>query len=232
MSEQNATAADGLIGMMNVFVDPVSTAKRVPSKLSWLWPVIVLSIIYMIFGYLMLPYAMQLVDIKIAQQNVPAERLENAQRIAHMFSQVGVVFTPVFVIAGIAVVAWLIAVSCSILGMNARFRNVFSLVAACSLINALQYIAAFIVIRSRGDEIQSPEQLQPPFGLDIFLGDLHGPLFAIVNFFSIFELWYLIVLGVGLACLAGSSKSKAFLAITPAWVLPLLMRVVGSLFSR
>ena len=232
MSEQNASAADGLIGMMNVFVDPATTAKRVPSKLSWLWPVIVLCIIYMVFGYLMLPYAMQMVDARIAQQNVPAERLENAKRMAHVFSQFSVVLTPAFVIAGLVIIAWLIMVSCSILGMNVRFRNVFSLVAACSLINALQYIAAFIVIRSRGDEIQSAEQLQPPFGLDIFLGDLHGPLFAIVNFFSIFEIWYLIVLGLGLAYLTGSSKSKAFVAITPAWVIPMLMRVVGSLFSR
>ena len=62
---------DGLIGMMNVFVDPVTTAKRVPSKLSWVWPVVVLCMGYLIFAYLMLPYATQLTDAKMAERSMP-----------------------------------------------------------------------------------------------------------------------------------------------------------------
>ena len=232
MSVQNATAADGLIGMMNVFVDPASTAKRVPGRWSWVSPVIVLSSIYVVFGYLMLPYAMQMVDARMAQQNLPPERIENAKRIAHTFSQFSIVITPAFVIGFLALTAWLIVVTGSVVGTGGRFRDVFSLTAACSIITALQYIASFVVLRSKGDEIQSAEQLQPPFGLDIFTSDLHGPLLAILNFFSIFEIWYLVVLGLGLAVLTGSSKSKAFLAITPAWLLPLAYKIIASLFSR
>lgn len=232
MSEQNATAADGLIGMMNVFVDPATTAKRVRGSWSWVWPVIALSIIYVTFGYLMLPYVMQMMDARFAQQNVPPERLENAKRVAQTMSQFSTVVTPLIVIGFVALIAWLIVVTGSIVGTGGRFRDVFSLVAACSIINALQYIASYVVLRSKGDEIQSAEQLQPPFGLDIFASDLHGPLLAIMNFFSIFEIWYLVVLGLGMAVLTGSSKSKAFLAITPAWLLPLLYKIVVSLFSR
>jgi len=88
------------------------------------------------------------------------------------------------------------------------------------------------VIRSRGDAIENAEQLQPPFGIDLFTPGLHGPLLAILNFFSIFEIWYLIVLGLGLAFLTGVSKSKAFVAITPAVLIPLLFKVIGSLFSQ
>jgi fumarate reductase subunit C len=59
----------------------------------------------------------------------------------------------------------------------------------------------------------------------------HGALFALLNFFSIFEVWYLIVLTLGLAALAKVSKGKAFFAITPAWVLLLLFRVVQALLQ-
>jgi hypothetical protein len=41
----------------------------------------------------------------------------------------------------------------------------------------------------------------------------------------------LIVLTFALAYLGKSSKGKAFFAITPAWVLPLLLRVVTAMFQ-
>lgn len=228
--EQTLPVSSGLAGMLNVFVDPAATAKRVPAKLSWLWPLITICIIYAVFGSLMLPYTMQLADVAIrdraAQQGLRAEQLERVQNMAHTFSQLSVGITPATAILVLLVLAWMVSVMGSITGAKAKFRDVFSLMAACSLIPALQYIAMYIVIRAKGDEIHSVEQLAPPFGIDIFLQDLHGPLLAVANFFSIFEIWYLVVLGIGLAVLARSSKGKAFAAITPAWILPLLFRVI------
>jgi hypothetical protein len=97
------------------------------------------------------------------------------------------------------------------------------------LILSLQTVAAYIVLRAKGDEITSTEQLTPPFGLDIFLQDIHGALFALLNFFSIFEVWYLVVLTFALAHLAKTTKGKAFFAITPAWLLTLVFRVVQAM---
>lgn len=233
--EKTPSVASGLIGMLNVFVDPATTGKRIPAKLSWLWPVITFSIIYGVVGYLMMPYAMQLADAAIAersaQQGLKPEQIERAQSMAHTISRAGAVLNPVILIVVILILAWLVSGMGSINGVRTKFRDVFSLMAACSLIQALQSIATYVVVRAKGDEIRSVEQLTPPFGLDIFLQDLHGPLFAVVNFFSIFEIWYIIVLGVGLAALAKSSKGKAFAAITPAWVLPLLLRVIQIAFT-
>ncbi len=225
----------GMAGMLNAFVDPKGLARAVPAKLFWLWPVISLAVIYGVFGYLMLPYTMQLIDSRMAQQfaqqGVPPERAERAQQIAHMFAQFTFVVTPVIVILMTIVMAWLVSVTGSVVGLKAKFRNVFSLMAACSLITALQTVAVYVVVRTKGDEIQSPEQMTPPFGVDIFLQNIHGPLLALVNFFSIFEIWYLIILTLALAALAKSSVGKAFFALTPAWLLPLLFRVVGTMFG-
>ena len=81
MPEENIGISSGLIGMLNVFVDPAGTARRVPAKLFWVWPVITLCIIYGVFGYLMLPYTLQMIDAKMTQQmssqNVPPERVES-----------------------------------------------------------------------------------------------------------------------------------------------------------
>jgi hypothetical protein len=225
----------GLAGMLNAYVDPKGLARAVPAKLFWLWPVLSLAIIYGVFGYLMLPYTLQLIDAQMsqrfAQQGIPPERAEQAQRVAHMFAQFTFVVTPIMVILFTVVMAWLVSLTGSIVGLKAKFRNIFSLMAACSLITALQTIAVYVVVRTKGEEIQSQEQLTPPFGLDIFLQNIHGPLLALLNFFSIFEVWYLVILTLSLAALSRSSAGKAFFALTPAWLLPLALRMIQAMFS-
>jgi Yip1 domain len=235
IQEQKLSVGDGFVGMLNALVDPAGAAKRVPAPLSWLWPVILLSIIYVVFGYLMLPYTLTVVDLRISQQmtqqNVPVEQAERARNITHMITQFTVPATPVIVIALLALFAWLVSAMASMAGLRAKFRDIFSLMAACALIPALQYIATYIVVHAKADEITSQEQLTPPFGLDIFLQNIHGALYGVINFFSIFEIWYLVVLTFALAYLGKSSKGKAFFAITPAWVLPLVLKVVTAMFQ-
>jgi hypothetical protein len=231
VEEQKLSVGDGFIGMLNAFVDPAGTAKRVPAPYSWLWPVILLSITYIAIGYLTLPYQLTLVDVRMAQQNMTPEQMERARSITHVITQFAIPAVPLFVIGFGALFAWLVGLVGSMLGMRSKFRDVFSLMAACALIPALQAIATYIVIRAKGDEITSQEQLTPPFGLDIFLQNVHGALLAILNYFSIFQIWYLIVLTFGLAYLTKSSKGKAFAALTPAWLLPLFLKIVQSMFQ-
>ena len=220
----------GLVGMLNIFVDPAATARRVSAPLSWLWPLITISIIYVVFGYQMLPYTAGIANAAIAeratQQGLRPEQIERAQAAAHMISRVAVGFTPAFFIVMILILAWLVSVMGSVTGARSKFRDVFSLMAACSLITAFQYVAAFVVVRAKGDEVHSVEQLTPPFGLDIFFQDLHGAAFAVINFFSIFEIWYIVVLGVGFSYLAKCSKGKAFVTTAPAWIVQLLIRII------
>jgi Yip1 domain len=235
IQEQKLSVGDGFIGMLNVFVDPKATAQRIPAPLSWLWPIITLIIIYLVTGYLMLPYIMNLIDVRInqqiSQQNTTADQAERARNITHAIYQYYPLAIPVIVIVFILFFAWLVSAMASMAGLRAKFRDIFSLMAACSLIPALQSIAIYIVLRTKGDEITSQDQLTPPFGLDIFLQNIHGALLGFVNFFSIFEIWYLVILTLALAYLGKSSKGKAFFAITPAWVLPLVIKVVQSMLQ-
>jgi uncharacterized membrane protein YgcG len=230
MAEENPGAASGILGMFNVFVDPGGLAKAAKAKLFWLWPLILGGIIFIVVGYLTLPYTLQLADARVAQQNVPPERLENARNVAHTITQVLVYVIPVFVVLFTMLSAWLVGVTGSIVGVRAKFRDIFSIMMACSLIGALQYIATYIVLRTKGDEITSQEQMQPAFGLDIFI-PAHGVLLTLLNFFSIFEIWSMVILALALASLTGSSKGKAFAAITPAWLIPLIFRLIGAAFG-
>lgn len=231
VEEQKLSVGDGFIGMLDAFVDPVGTAKRVRAPLSWLWPMIILFIVYGVVGILTAPYAISIADAQIAQRGLSPEQVENARRITHIISQITPIATPVFVILFLALFAWLTVVIGSMAGLRTKFRDVFSLTASCALIVALQSIATIIVLRTKGDEITSQDQLTPPFGLDILLQNSHGPLVAIANFFSLFEIWYLVVLTIGLAALAKTTKGKAFFAISLTWVVPLLIKIVQAMFQ-
>jgi hypothetical protein len=162
---------------------------------------------------------------------MPAEQAERARHVTHMIYQFLPVASPVFIVLFLLLFAWLVSVMGSIAGVRAKFRDVFALLAACQLIQSLQAIATYVVLHAKGDEITSQEQLTPPFGLDIFLQNIHGGLFALVHFFSIFEIWYLIVLTVALAALAKSTLGKAFFAIMPVWILSLLGQVVQAMMQ-
>ncbi|HLK20668.1 MAG TPA: YIP1 family protein [Bryobacteraceae bacterium] len=230
MAEETPSAASGILGMFNAFVDPAGLAKAAKAKLFWLWPLILLCIIFFIVGNLMLPYSLQLGEARLAQQNVPPERLESARNMTRIITSVVVYLIPVFIVLFNLLIGWLINVTGSMVGLKAKFRDVFSILMATSLIGSLQFIATYIVLRTKGDEITSQEQMSPAFGLDIFI-PAHGVLLAILNFFSIFEIWSLVILALALASLTGSTKGKAFAAITPAWVIPLIFKIIGALFT-
>lgn len=232
MDEERGSLAGGMAGMLNVFIDPAATAKRVPNPWSWLWPVLVLSAVYLVFAYQLLPYSLQLMDATLAQRQVPPEALERTRGMMHTTTQITTPLTPVLVIGFMLLIALCVKGVYGIMDIRPKFRDVFSLLAACSLIPMLQYVATYFVIRMKGDAVETPEQMTPPFGLDIFLPGIHGPLLALIGFFSIFEIWFIVVLVVGLAALTRSSKMQALLASTPAWLLPLAFRLIGSLFQN
>lgn len=232
MAEATGSVADGLVGLVNVFVDPQTTARKAPCRLSWVWPLIVLVVGYSLISYLMMPFTLQMVDAAIAQRNPPAEQLEQARTIGRTVAQVMSYVGPVLGIGFIALFALLIKVVYSMMDIRPKFRDIFALLAACSIIPLLQVAANYIVLRAKGDPVESAEQMNQPFGLDIFMQGIHGVTLAFVHFFSIFEIWFLVVLVFGLAYLTKSTKLQALFAITPIWVLPLAMALIGAMFQK
>src|ERR1051326_853928 len=224
--ESRPSVSAGLTGVFNVFIDPAATAKAVRAPLAWLWPLLIAGIVRIIFGWLSVPIMIDILS-KNPPNGLSGEQLERAITISNTMYRVGAVASPLLIAGWTALVAALIMLVYSVVGVRAKFRDIFSLVSACALISMIHSIAAFFVIQAKAGELQSFQQLSPPFGLDILFSDLKGPLYAILNFFSIFEIWYLVILIFGLSYLTGSSRGKAFIAATPSWLLGLLGAIIG-----
>lgn len=229
--ETRPSVSAGLTGVFNAYIDPGATAKAVRAPFAWLWPLIITSIVSIFYGLFFTPLMMDTMR-KFPPNNISGPQLEQALRIAGIITRVSMFASPVLIVGITAFFGAVIMLMASMMSVKVKFRDVFSLLCACSLIYTLQIVASYFVLRAKADDIGSMQQLQPPFGLDLFFGDLKGPLFAILNYFSLFQVWYLVMLALALAWLAGTSKGKAFTIITPVWIIPLLFKIVGAVFQR
>jgi len=229
-AENSGGVASGFLGMFNAFVDPAGLAKAAKTKLFWLWPLIVVSLVTAVVLYLMTPYSLSIAEARLAQQTIPPERMEQTRHITQIITGVIPFIAPVGFVVILSLLAFFVNLTSSMSGVTTKFRDVFSLMAGCSLIICLQTIATLVVLRVKGDEVTTQEQMAPAFGLDIFI-PAHGALLAILNYFSIFQIWYLVILVLAFAYMTGSTKGKAFFAVLPAWLIPLILKVIGSFFG-
>ena len=220
-----------ILSMLNIFIDPKEAVKGFDSKWAWVWPLLVVALVAGVVRWLIVPLALQAMQYE-PPGKMTQEQLQAAMPRIQMMSKIGVFAAPITSGLMMAMVAGLLAGACAVLDIKASFHSLFTLVAHCSLINAVQGVANYVVLNLKRDEIQSIQQLIPHFGLDLLMSDgANKQLVALLGYFSIFQIWYLVVLALGLAFLAGVPKGKAFAAITPVWLLGLIMRIGASFFS-
>ena len=177
-----ASIPDVVSGMLNAFVDPAAMAKQAAKKGFWIGPLLLLSVVAIVFSLLTVPIALRVMQMN-PPPNLTREQFERAFPMMKT-AYYGFSFaTPVIIVALLLLSAWLVGVLCSITGVEAKFSGIFSLLSGCSLISMLQIVANYVVLRLKGDDIQSLQELQPPLGLDIFFGGLKGVPYAVLNCF-------------------------------------------------
>lgn len=226
-----ANLKEGILGLLNVYIDPVGTARRVQLKWFWIYPLIVLSIVTAIVLLQLIPFTLQATRVD-PPNGVSGAQLEQALKFTSIGLEIGAYVSPLIILLFTCIGALLVMALGAIVDARVRFSTLLSLLLTCGMISTLQQVAAVIVLRSKGlDDIASRQQLQVPLGLDIFI-PATGALGGLLNFFSIFMIWYIVMLGLTYSHLAKVSKGKAFFATSGAWVLFMLMAVVGAAFRK
>jgi hypothetical protein len=222
---ETAGFGEQLMGMLNIYIDPAAAVKQIRRKLSWLWPLLIVSVVIFIVQYLLVPTTM-----RVIQMNPPggmtAEQLERSLPMIQTVQKVVAFAIPLFMAGMMALGAAVTLGTCSVLGLRSSFRDLFSMASHCSLITMLQVIAGYFVVRMKGDEIQTVQELRPSFGLGLLIHEgVSKPVMAVLDYFSIFMIWSIVITSLCIACLTGSSKGKGFVAAAPSWLLGLLFFV-------
>jgi hypothetical protein len=225
------TLADDIMGMGSFFIDPPGAAQRMFRKWFWLGPLILISIVSTIAIYMRMPFMQHVMEVAPPSASLSPEQLQRNIGIAMTMQRVSMYLTPVLTGIFMAVQALILFGMCSVLTVNTKFRPLFNLVAGCSLIQMLAAVASLIVLKAKG-EASTMAELNPPLGLDIFLSaGANKYLTAIVGFFSLFEIWWAVMMVLILSAAFRISRGKAFAIVLPLLLLGLVFRLAGAMFQ-
>jgi hypothetical protein len=122
-------------------------------------------------------------------------------------------------------------------GYEARsttFKTLFSMNIHCGVIFLLGEVVNFLLIRTNilGD-YSTPLRGRFPVGLDILLLGANEPniyLSIILHSTSVFLIWYIVVLSLGIRVVTGTSKAKAIAIAATLWCTMVLL-VLGMVYA-
>ena len=117
---------------------------------------------------------------------------------------------------------------------STRFRSLYSVNIHCGLIFLLGEIVNFLLIRTSilGD-YTPPLRGRFPLGLDLFLLGVDDPslyLSVVLHSTSIFLVWYLVVLSLGISTVTGLSRKRSAAIVTVMWCVAVGM-ALGAVYA-
>lgn len=231
-AEQPESLGSDLAGMGSFFIDPAGAAKYVFRKWFWLGPLIVVGLVSFVLYYMTLPMIQHVLEITPPPANTPPEQYQKGMEIGMMIQRIIAFVMPLFIAAIWSVSALILFAMCSAMSVNTKFLWLLNLLAGCSLIQMLGGIAGFVILKMKG-EVSTTAELRPALGLDIFMPEgANKYAVTLIGYFSVFELWWIVMMVLVFSAAFRVSKGKAFAIISPLIILSILFRVVGAAFQR
>jgi hypothetical protein len=231
-SAESETLGGDLAGMGSFFIDPQGAARRVYHKWFWIGPLVIFSIVSVIASYLMLPMVQHVLEVSPIPNGASPEQYQRGMDMALTIQRVSMYFSPAIVALILALQALVIWATCSVLTIDVKFRWLFNLVAGCSLIQVLASLASLAILKGKG-EISTMAELRPALGLDIFLPEgTNKYAMAFLGYFSIFELWWIVMMALVFSAAFRVSKGKAFAAVLPLVAVSILLRIGSAAFQK
>ena len=100
-------------------------------------------------------------------------------------------------------------------------------------VDLLNAVAAGLVVYFRRNDIQTMAELQPAFGLNLLLPeDANRIVEGFLGYFSIFTVWYIVILALAFAYMTKVSRGKGFAATSPVWFIGMIFYVAGAMFRK
>jgi len=229
-SPSAAPVSDQFLTMLEILIDPASAARRIHRSAPWIVPVLTAALATALIGYLLMPLTLQIMAMN-PPSNIPREQYAQALPVIEKGMRFTLLAAPVMLAAKLLILAGLLKLMVLLAGLEIIFKKLFALLANAGTVPLLESLASFAVIQARAGDIQTMEGMMPALGLDLLLrGPSSKAVQAGLHFFSIFEIWYIVVLAVGFAALAGCSRKKAAVLTLPVWAVPMLLVMVAAMF--
>ncbi|MDQ2839886.1 MAG: YIP1 family protein [Acidobacteriota bacterium] len=221
-----------IAGMGSFFLDPARAARRVHSRWFWIAPLLLFSIVSIIASYVIMPMTRHVMEVAPLPSGVSPEQYQHSMELGLTIQRVSMYFAPVMAALIFAIQAAVLLGTGAVMSVDAKFRQLFNLIAGCSLIQVLAAVAGVVILKAKGG-VSTLAELRPALGLDIFLPEgTNKFLAAVLGYFSVFELWWIVMMVLIYSAAFRVTRGKAFAVILPLILLSIILRVAGAAFSR
>jgi len=218
-----------VLDLVKVLYDPGAVFTRVGERPRFLAPFVGLAVVQMILAYLALPYAQAAMHAMLAQ--APTPQGANAPDPAK-FAILGVIFAPIGLLIGLLISTVLLWVLVSLVGGEAKFGTLLSIVTYAGATSILLGIAGVAVLMLKGvGAVTSPADLQPALGLDLLVPDAGRFLTAFLKAVNPFTIWGVILTAIGIQTALKTPKRAAYTAAIIAFLIGSLVAASFSLLG-
>lgn len=224
----------------NTFVAPSKTFEDIRrGNRSWWLPFILLALFsYLFFAVISQKVGIQqVVDNQIrmnpkAQEQLAAvtpEQRERANRLSTGFTEGALLAGPLIGMLGAAIVSLgLLGTINFIFGGRAQYGQIFAVSYYAWLPSIVKYLLGMIVIYAGiAPETFNIKNFAPTNAAALFMDptSANKALYALASSLDIVTIWVLVLMGMGIATVAGVKRSSGYIAVFSWWVLFVLIGV-------
>jgi len=211
-----------MLDVFNVLHDPVAVFNRIKERPRILAPWIVLSIVFVVITILTRPYQQAAMDaFKATLTPEQGARMGSSGTGGGV---VGLVLTPVGVLAALAIGAGVLWMAVAITGAQARYKTVLSVLAYSCVTYVLFAVVGIVVLTVRGKQaVAGFADLRAPLGLDLLVPNAGLYLGTVLNGINPFSVWGVWLTGTGISITHGTSRGTAIAVTTGAFLVCLLI---------
>lgn len=219
-----------LASIVDIFVDPFKVFARIDAGLSWWKPFVLVTVVATALSYLMLPFQKRLIELN--PRGMGEAQLQQAVDGFDKFAPLTLVTVPVFLIIVYLVLAGIVHLAINIMSTRSSYKKTLSLVSFCGIITIIEQIISTAVLRVRGVEsVESAADMKFSLSLAPLVGGGEGFFNAVLQSLSVFQIWYYVVLVLGIAAIFKLTRKAAIIPALPLWIVSILMLWIGSKFG-
>ena len=207
--------------LIDIFIDPVKVFKRIGAGLPWWQPFSVIAIAMAVISYFQIPINRQV--FLLNERGLSPEQLQSQGEIIEKFNLIGVIAAPLIVLLIYVILAALCNVTANLVSGKSSFKKMLSLLSFTAFVGLIEQGLKMLILYMRGIEtITSRDDLYAvSFSLTRFI-ESDGILRAVLESFSIFQIWFLILFTIGISVVYETDRRTAIVPTIVVWVLGVL----------
>ncbi len=204
--------------VLQLFWNPRQAFADLSDRPGYLVPLLLVAIGTVLVNLWMSPLALLAIRGQL-ESSVPASQVDAALAAMRRWQLVGAGFAPLVLLVQLLLLAGLVYAVVLALDGRMDFRATFCMICCAAVIPFLQLCFGSLVVIIRGpDRLRAASDLHPPLGANLLFPDLREPFDTLLGTLNPFEIWYLILLVIGIRCINGFSRRKSFAAVLAIWI--------------